>query len=91
MATAQKLVHYYMLITLKHKKVVEKFVKNPFMVKNTNLLNRHILYVHIRGNFNVYQHHMLLILRKPILKYTFIKNHVHLWCLFTQSQSAYQN
>ena len=25
--TTQKLAHFYMLITLKHKKVVEKFVK----------------------------------------------------------------
>ena len=33
---------------------------------------------------------MLLKLRKPILKYTFIKNHVHLLCLFKTSQSAYQ-
>ena len=31
--TTQKLVHFYMLITLKHKKVVEKFVKKLFMVK----------------------------------------------------------
>ena len=68
-----------MLITLKHKKVVEKFVENLFMLKDTNLLNGHILYVHIRGNFNVYQHHMLAKLRnfKPILKNTFIKNRVH--------------
>ena len=30
-----------MLITLKHKKVVEKFVKNMFMVKNALWLNGH--------------------------------------------------
>ena len=33
----KKLVHFYMLITLKHKKVVEKFMKN------THLLNEHML------------------------------------------------
>ena len=27
MPTTQKLVHFYMLITLKHTKIVEKFVK----------------------------------------------------------------
>ena len=32
-----------MLITLKHKKIVEKFVKNLFMVQNTHLLNKHLL------------------------------------------------
>ena len=45
--TTEKLVHFYMLITLKHKSVVEKFVKNAFMVKNTHLLNGHMLLVHI--------------------------------------------
>ena len=42
--TTQKLVHFYMLITLKHFKVVEKFLKDLFnMVKNTHLLNGHML------------------------------------------------
>ena len=36
-----------MLITLKHKKVVEKLVKKVIMVKNTHLLNEHMSYVHI--------------------------------------------
>ena len=36
-----------MLIALKQKKVVEKFVKNLFMTKNTHLLNGHMLLVHI--------------------------------------------
>ena len=35
-----------MLITLKHKKV-DKFVKKTNMVKNTHLLNGHMLKVHI--------------------------------------------
>ena len=36
--TTQKLVHFYMPITLKQK-VVEKFVKTLFYGENTNLLN----------------------------------------------------
>ena len=62
-----KLVHFYMLITPKHKKVVEKFVKKNYYGENT----------HLWGNYNVYQQHMLLKLRKPIWKYTFVKNHIH--------------
>ena len=38
----------------------------------------------------MYQQHMLLKLRKPFLKDTFIKNHVHSLCLFKISQSAYE-
>ena len=43
-----KFARFYMLITLKHKKVVNKFVKKNFCMekKNTHLLNGHILYVH---------------------------------------------
>ena len=29
-------------------------------------------------------------IRTPILKYTFIKNHIRLLCLFKTSQAAYQ-
>ena len=36
-----KFVHFYLLITLKHKKVVVKFVKNLFYGENTHLLNGH--------------------------------------------------
>ena len=36
--TTQILVHFYMLITLKHLKVVEKFVQKVYG-KNTHLLN----------------------------------------------------
>ena len=32
-----------MLITMTHKKVVEKFVKNLFYGENTHLLNGHML------------------------------------------------
>ena len=31
-----------------------------------------------RGNSNVYKQHMLLNIRKPILKYTLIKNHARI-------------
>ena len=34
---------FLQLITLKHKKVVEEFVKKTFMVKNTHLLNGQML------------------------------------------------
>ena len=52
------------------------------MVKNTHLLNGHMLLVHIgiaslRQLQCVPTTYMLLKLRKPILKYTFIKKHVH--------------
>ena len=41
-----RLVHFYMLITLKHK-AVEKFVKKAYMVKNTHLIYGHLLWMHI--------------------------------------------
>ena len=47
--TTQKRVFFYMLITLKHKKVVEKLLKTLFYgEKNTHLLNGHMLQVYIR-------------------------------------------
>ena len=68
-----KLVHFYMLVTLKYKKVVEKFVKPLFMMKNALLLNGHNYVVGAHWNClheaipmctnNII---MLLKLRKPI-------------------------
>ena len=43
---------------------------------------RYTLELPLWGNSNVYLQHMLLKLMEPILKYTFIKNHVHYLCLF---------
>ena len=73
-----KIVHFYKLITLKHKKVVEQFVyygeKHSFIEWTCC---RYKLELPHRGNSNVYQQHMLLKLRKRILKYTLNKYHVH--------------
>ena len=65
-----------MLITLKHKKGVKKFVKKNFYGEKHSFIEwTYVVGAHWYSN--VYQQHMLLKLRKPILKYTFIKNHVH--------------
>ena len=85
----------YMLITLKHWKLVEKFVKK-IMVKN-KLINwidiccRCTLELPQFGNSNVHQQHMLLKFRKHILKYTLNKYHVHWLCIFQTSQTANQS
>ena len=79
--TTQKLVHFYMLITLKHKSswvVCEK----PILWWETliywmDICCRCTLELPLWGNSNVYQQHMLLKLRKHILKYTLTKYHVH--------------
>ena len=64
-----------MLITLKHN-----FVKNLFYGdKRSFTVWTYVVGAH--WNSNVYQQHMLLKLRKPILKYTLNKYHVH-WLAF---------
>ena len=60
-----------MLIALKHKKVVEKFVKKTFMVKNTHFFNGHMLYVHIvteikETYFEIYIYQESCLLALPI-------------------------
>ena len=75
-----------MLITLKHKKVVDKFVKTLFYGKKHSINFTEWTYVvgahrnclseaipMCYNNICVYQQHMLLKLRKPILKYTLNK------------------
>ena len=72
------------------QKVVEKFVKTLFygdkhsFIEWTYVAGAHwnCLYEGIRGNSNVHQQHMLLKLRKPILKYSLNKYHVHLLSSF---------
>ena len=64
-----------MLITLKHKKILEKLVKNVYGEKHS-LTKWTYVVVPLWGNSNVYQQHMLLKLRKPILKYTLNKYHI---------------
>ena len=71
-----------MLISLKHKKVAEKFVKKLFYGVNHSFIEwtfivGDCIVASIWGNSNVNQQHMLLKLRKPILKYTLSKYHVH--------------
>ena len=79
----QKLVHFYMLITLKHKKVVEKFVKTCFMVKNTHLLHGHMLLAHIgiasMGIASIIQmcNNNIILKLMETYKYTLNKYHVH--------------
>ena len=69
-----------MLITLKHK-VVEKFVKTCFMVKNTHLLNGHMLKVHI-GIASMRQFQCVpTTYVTEILKYTLNKYQIH-WLSF---------
>ena len=47
-----------------------------------------IKWTYDRDNSNMYQQHMLLKLRKPILKYTLNKNHGHWISFFKQLKSA---
>ena len=79
----QKLAHFYMLITLKHYKAVEKFVKKSLWWKNsfielTYVVGEHWNCLDETISNECVQKHMLLKLRKPILKFTLNKNHVHL-------------
>ena len=66
-----------MLITLKHKTVVEQFVKNLFYGEKHSIIEwTYVVGAHWNCLFE-YQQHMLLKLRKPILKYTLNKYHVY--------------
>ena len=64
------------------QKVVKKFVKNLFygeklaFIEWTYVVGAHWNCVY-EAISNVYQQHMLLKLRKPILKYNLNKYHVH--------------
>ena len=55
------------------QKVVEKFVKNLFYGEKHSFIE----WTYVVGNSIVYQQHILLKLRKPILKYTLNKYQVH--------------
>ena len=95
--TTQKLAHFHLLITRKHYKVhfvVEKLVKNGYGEKHSFIeffiCCRCTLNLPQWGNSNLHQQHMLLKLRKHVLKYTLNKYHVHWLCLFQTSQTANQ-
>ena len=76
----QILVHFYMLITLKHKsswEVCEPVLCWKTLIYWMDICCKCTLELPLWGNSNVYQQHMLLKLRKPILKYTLNKYHFH--------------